>query len=77
MRSRRFQAALLVTVLLLSMLSGIRLPSAGAANGSFGGGDGSAGNPYVIEDVWDLQNMSGNLDAHYILKNDINASVMR
>ena len=47
---------------------------ASAAGGSFGGGDGTLGNPYVIEDVFDLQNMSTNLDAHYILANDIDAS---
>ncbi len=49
-------------------------PTAEGAGGSFGGGDGSPGNPYVIEDVWDLQNMSSNLSAHYILGNDIDAS---
>ncbi len=45
-----------------------------AKNGSFGGGDGTPANPYVIEDVWDLQNMSGDLSAHYALGTDINAS---
>ena len=44
-------------------------------NGSFGGGSGTLSDPYIIEDVWDLQNISSNLSAHYILKNNINASI--
>jgi len=42
--------------------------------GSFGGGDGSAGNPYNITDVLDLQAMSGNLSANYTLVCDIDAT---
>ncbi|UCH90122.1 MAG: right-handed parallel beta-helix repeat-containing protein [Thermoplasmata archaeon] len=38
------------------------------------GGDGSPGNPYEISNVKDLQNMKSDLDAHYILINDIDAS---
>jgi hypothetical protein len=44
-----------------------------AEGGTFGGGDGSAANPYVIKDVFDLQNMNSNLSANYVLANDINA----
>ncbi|MFO8050581.1 MAG: GLUG motif-containing protein [Thermoplasmatota archaeon] len=43
----------------------------------FSGGNGTADNPYVIKDVDDLQNMSANLSAHYVLGNDINASVTK
>jgi len=50
------------------------VPAAEGAGGTFGGGDGSAGNPFVIEDVLDLQNMSANLSAHYVLGKDIDAS---
>jgi len=46
-----------------------------AASGDFGGGDGSEENPYLIEDVWDLQNMTSDLNAHYIMVNDIDASI--
>ncbi|MCK5561325.1 MAG: putative Ig domain-containing protein, partial [Thermoplasmata archaeon] len=42
---------------------------------AFPGGDGSPGNPYQISNVTELQNMSSNLSAHYILINDINASI--
>ncbi len=38
-------------------------------------GDGSPDNPYVIYNVWDLQNMTNDLEAHYILGNDIDAYV--
>jgi PKD repeat protein len=38
------------------------------------GGNGTVQNPFQIDDVMDLQNMSNNLSAHYILVNDIDAS---
>jgi hypothetical protein len=41
---------------------------------AFAGGDGSSGNPFQISNVTELQNMSSNLSAHYILINDIDAS---
>jgi hypothetical protein len=41
---------------------------------SFAGGNGTASNPYQISNVSQLQNMSANLSAHYVLINDINAS---
>jgi PKD repeat protein len=44
---------------------------------TFGGGSGTADDPYIIEDVWDLQNISLDLDAYYELGDDINASVTR
>ena len=40
----------------------------------FAGGDGSAADPYQISNVTQLQNMSSNLSAHYVLINDIDAS---
>ncbi|MCW4032420.1 MAG: hypothetical protein NWF08_03400 [Candidatus Bathyarchaeota archaeon] len=42
--------------------------------GAFSGGDGSPGNPYVITTVEHLQAMEDDLDAYYILGNDIDAS---
>jgi len=44
------------------------------AGGSFGGGDGSIGDPYLIEDLDDLQAMNNDLSAHYALANDIDLS---
>ncbi len=41
---------------------------------AFADGDGSAGNPYQISNVTELQNMSADLSANYILINDIDAS---
>ncbi len=37
-------------------------------------GDGTEENPYVIEDVLDLQDMNDDLTAHYVLGKDIDAS---
>lgn len=36
-------------------------------------GDGSPGNPYLISNVNELQNMNGDLSAHYALADDIDA----
>src|SRR5512136_1818987 len=44
------------------------------AGGTFGGGIGTPADPYMIEDVDDLQAMSNNLTAYYALANDIDAS---
>jgi len=41
---------------------------------SFAGGDGSASDPYQISNVTQLQDISSNLSAHYMLVNDIDAS---
>jgi hypothetical protein len=38
-------------------------------------GDGSAQYPYLIRDVWELQDISNDLTANYSLANDIDASV--
>ncbi|MCK5774089.1 MAG: hypothetical protein KAH57_09915, partial [Thermoplasmata archaeon] len=41
---------------------------------AFAGGDGTVGNPYQISDVDQLQDMSSDLSAHYLLINDVDAS---
>ena len=66
--------AIMTAVVILSALSVVPATPSEAAGGSFGGGSGTLSDPYVIEDVRDLQNMSGNLSAHYVLGNDIDAS---
>jgi hypothetical protein len=77
MRSRNATSAYVVGIIVISIFSGMQTMFADAKDGFFGGGDGSAGNPYIIEDVWDLQNMSSNRTAHYALGNDIDASATR
>ncbi len=59
------------TLLALVMLLAVTTSMAMAAGGTFGGGDGSPGNPYQIQDQADLQAMQNGLAAHYILANDI------
>ncbi|MDG6220265.1 MAG: GLUG motif-containing protein [Candidatus Thermoplasmatota archaeon] len=49
-------------------------PAAEAAGGSFGGGTGAWWDPFMVEDVLDLQAMNGDLTAFYALANDIDAS---
>jgi hypothetical protein len=61
---------ILVTFTVLPM----NISAAGEYSSYFAGGDGTAGNPYQIADVDQLQNMQLDLDAHYILLNDIDAS---
>jgi len=58
MKSRYAISTYVVGIVVISIFSGMQTMYAEGKDGSFGGGDGTAGNPYVIEDVWDLQNMS-------------------
>ena len=46
----------------------------GADKTLFTGGEGTPGNPFQITNLSQLQNMSANLSAHYVLMNDIDAS---
>jgi hypothetical protein len=63
---------ILPNVILMSMLVPTFIYNKNAS--AFAGGDGSSGNPFQISNVTELQNMSANLSAHYILINDIDAS---
>lgn len=45
------------------------------ANGNFAGGDGTANNPYLIEDAHDLNAVRNGLDKHYKLIKDIDLDV--
>ncbi len=58
----------------LTNVTDFQLTMNAAAVPPFSGGDGSAGNPFQIINVSQLQNMSGNLSAHYVIMNDIDAS---
>jgi len=49
-------------------------PSAVLGGGSFGGGSGTIGDPYLITDCLDLQAMQNNLAANYALNNSIDCS---
>ncbi len=60
---------------LLAISSGGLVEPAEAENTrAFAGGDGSIGDPYQIANVTQLQNISSDISAHYILTNDIDAS---
>jgi hypothetical protein len=45
-----------------------------AAGGAFGGGTGTPGDPYMIEDLDDLQAMNNDLTAYYALSGNLDAS---
>ena len=49
-------------------------PHGSSAAGFSGSGSGTAGDPYIITMVGQLQEMENNLTAHYALGNDIDAS---
>ncbi|MCK5772193.1 MAG: hypothetical protein KAH57_00245 [Thermoplasmata archaeon] len=53
----------------------LNVPSFGYAGSPISGGNGTAGNPYLISNITQLQNMSANLSAHYMLVEDIDASL--
>ncbi|MBN1516453.1 fibronectin type III domain-containing protein [Candidatus Sumerlaeota bacterium] len=60
-----------VGVLTLLLISSLYSPIASAFSGA---GSGTVGDPYVITDVMQLQEMQDDLAAHYILGNDIDAT---
>jgi len=68
---------LLCAMLLLATYCWFEPTEVEGKEGDFGGGSGTASDPYIIEDVWDLQNMSKDLNAHYVLNNDIDAATTR
>jgi hypothetical protein len=74
MSSKRTMSVYMACIMVVSIFSGMDMMDGEGINGSFGGGDGTSGNPYIIEDARDLQNMSSNLSAYYVLSNDIDAS---
>ena len=67
-----------LALLLAAVLSGVGAFSSqgvGASACTFVSGTGTSGDPYLIGDVYCLQNMSSNLSANYALANDIDASI--
>lgn len=78
-----------VLILLLSLiLSSISVANIGSEDpltigltidisSRFAGGNGTRENPYQISNVTELQNMSADLNAHYVLINDIDASATK
>jgi len=72
-----YVAALLLVSLFGVMSASSNVPYAGMSEGLddiFAGGSGTADDPYLIEDVHQLQAMKRNITAHYALANDIDAS---
>jgi PKD repeat protein len=75
--SNKALTVMLALFLAFPIMTGSIVDLTEGKDGSFGGGSGTKDDPYIIEDVWDLQNISLDLDAYYELGNDINASVTR
>jgi len=59
-------------ILLLILLFSLATPAS-----AFAGGDGSVDDPYKISNIYELQAINDDLDAHYVLINDIDASETR
>jgi hypothetical protein len=57
-----------------SSMLGVLLFFATTAMAQFAGGDGSEQNPFIISDVSQLHQISFNMNAHYVLGNNIDAS---
>jgi len=66
--------ALILTITTLGGIASLPVQYLHAAGGAFGGGTGTPGDPYMIEDVADLQAMQTNLTAYYALSDNIDAS---
>jgi uncharacterized repeat protein (TIGR01451 family) len=71
--------AIVLTLLMvatpLGVFTGMVTSSEVVIEKPFAGGSGTTGDPYIIENVWELQNMSLDLGANYSLANDIDASI--
>ena len=85
MISKRLTAVYIVFILMASIFptisgsGGIPPAEASGFEPLFSGGNGTAGNPYKISNVTELQWMgnTSNLDKHFILINDIDASATK
>jgi hypothetical protein len=71
---RKLTTAVIVILFLLMVLTLIPV-NVSAKSSYFAGGSGTESDPYKISDVTELQNMDLYLDGHYILIDDIDASV--
>jgi hypothetical protein len=71
-----FALALSLTLIVTNLggIAGLSMHEAYASGGTFGGGTGTPEDPYMIEDVADLQAMNNNLTAYYALYDNIDAS---
>ena len=82
MHNRKTYSLLLVLALISGGLLGLLAipsenlvePAEADSTRAFAGGDGTIGDPYQISDVDQLQDMSSDNTAHYVLINDIDAS---
>jgi hypothetical protein len=74
MISKKRVTAFLFIIMVLSVLSGVKTGEADSQEVTFLGGAGTSSDPYIIENVSDLQAINKDLTGHYILKNDIEAS---
>ncbi len=80
MKKQLFVMCILFCILVSVVSAGIsnqdelQVKRAGFHEGSFAGGSGTEDDPYQIEDVHQLQNISLDLGAHYELIDDIDAS---
>jgi len=71
----RYLAIGLVWLIIISVLWTGGGPQTAFAAGEFAGGDGSAGNPYQITKLEQLNNMRNYLDKHFILMNNLDFSL--
>lgn len=74
--------AVFVAVIIMASITGVAIVRddvCGIKNdvSVFARGSGTSGDPYMIEDVYQLQNMSLDLSAHYALAKDIDARETR
>ena len=65
-KNYRFLMFVVLTVFFVSILA--------VGISAFAVGDGSSGNPYQITNCVQLQEMNNNLNAYYVLMNDIDCS---
>lgn len=75
MTSTRYRTSrLLRSLFTLLLAAGLWAAFAHQAHAQYNGGSGTPADPFQIATVQQLQNMQNNLNSHFILLNDIDAS---
>jgi len=73
LRNQRVCAVIVMVGMLFSVIPMNVLGQGQCVSYPFSGGSGTPGDPYVVENLWELQNITLDKAAYYILGNDIDA----
>lgn len=70
-------SSIIFAILILAQLMWFANSEYVVADSAPGDGTGTAADPYIIDSIWDLQNMTDDPGSHYALGSDIDASISK